>query len=148
MTIFRSFTVASQFSTCTVETETVVTEFPDGYKAVCEIGRGNNPYYRDVAADCGYGRNWRRYAQHHDLFHSVLWEAIHREPSPVLWGVAHGLPHEGADEEWMVNTVQMMVATGRRDIHADRLRLMMGPRWEQMIDELAGQVTAIGLPVR
>jgi hypothetical protein len=149
MILARWHIVASPYSHVTIDDQQVITRFPDGKQAVCKIEQGDNPWYRSVAESCGYGEEWRFYAKHHDLFHSWLWENLHAAPSPTLWSVAHSQQRpECGDEEWLVNTIQWTVATGRRDCHTQRLARLMGTEWQAITDRLESVLHGIGLHPR
>lgn len=112
----------------------MLTSFADGTCAVLDVEAGDNPHYHGVAGECGY-LDWRRYARHHDLVHTMLADLAHDAPSPTLCSLAHGVPIDHWREEQQVNTVQWAWATGSRYRHGS-FGAWFGPRWRAMVAEI------------
>ncbi len=85
--------VAVQLRFCVIELhrreELVITRFPDGTEAhACPH---DTPAYHAHAIEKTGLDDVLRYAWQHDIMHEIVAE-IDGHVSPVLWGLAHGLP--------------------------------------------------------
>jgi hypothetical protein len=134
-------TLGFRHAVVTLSERHVLTGFPDGTCAVLDVQQGDNDFYRGHAGRCGYG-DWRRYARHHDLVHTMLADLALDAPSPTLWSAAHGLAGDHWHEEQQVNTVQWTWATGSR-YRFGSLGAWYGPRWRAMLAEICQKLEDI-----
>lgn len=130
----------------TVSSAAVVTRFEDGSSAFCDIPKGDNGYYQDVARRCGYGDNWKLYAQHHDVMHVLLAWHLWGKPSPALWAVAHDAPPpvDNDVEEWLANTFAWILMTGNRGYHSEYLSAEF-PGWGAALHSIEKALLEVGL---
>ncbi len=127
-------TLGFRHAVVTISELHVLTHFADGTCAVLEVEAGDNPFYHGLAGQCGYG-DWRRYARHHDLVHTMLADLTLDAPSPTLWSAAHGVPVDHWHEEQQVNTIQWAWVTRSRWRNGS-FGAWYGPRWRAIVGEI------------
>lgn len=132
--------VRFNMSTVFLRPDLVRTVFWDDTYVDCEIEKGNNPAYKKVAQDCGYGDDWRLYALHHDLVHNYVAEyrlGCEGGFSLGLYFSAKGVKYAGYKaEEYLVNTVQWVWATSNLGYHDRYLRDQFGHEWISVLGKL------------
>ena len=112
--------VTVKFRTATVDfyQDSIVSTFNDGKTNSFALIWNNTPEYRQIASDMGYGDDWYRYGQEHELAHHFIadnlgwaysWALRPFKGKPGPW------PDHIAWEEHIVNKFQRFCRTRAED---------------------------------
>ena len=96
-----------------------VSRFDRGGAEVPAQTHWHDRHYAVIAHRCGYGDDLRAYTIEHEVCHHLLAEALYGTVSPVLWGLACGVPLPpayAAQEELAVQALQRFVRAAERPI--------------------------------
>ena len=113
--------VTVKFRTATVDfyQDSIVSTFNDGKTNSFALIWNNTPEYRQIASDMGYGDDWYRYGQEHELAHHFIadnlgwaysWALRPFKGKPGPW------PDHIAWEEHIVNKFQRFCRTPKTNL--------------------------------
>jgi hypothetical protein len=126
-----------EFRTATVAvSEGIVTAFfRDGKRNTINLNWLDQPFYRDIARDHGYGDNWMLYGIEHELAHHFIADKLGWSYS---WSIYQNpyqpWPDHVAWEEHLVNSFQRYCRLGERDKYG-QLENIFGSRLNEYRDE-------------